>query len=60
MYMNGIYPELECIYMGNIRQTETDAEGRGLRDGVYFSYTHLEGYIPLIPIEFNTFLCRAE
>ena len=41
--------------MGNIYRTETEAEGRGLCDGVYFSYTLREGYILLIPNEFNTF-----
>ena len=44
--------------MGNIHLTETEAEGRGLCDGVYFPYTLREGNIPLIPIKFNTFLYR--
>ena len=38
------------VYMGNIHRTQTEAEGRGLCDGVYFPYTLREGYIQLIPI----------
>ena len=43
------------VYMGNIHRTETEAEGQGLCDGVYFPYTLCEGYILLMPIKFNTF-----
>ena len=41
--------------MENIHQTEIEAKGRSLCDGLHFPYTLREGYILLIPIEFNTF-----